>query len=209
MTHSISMSASCTQLWDTKNLVIHASLIQYPVPLRYGDIIRWKNITMIWEGHKNIHLSLFWLLFVFNVVHIISETVWWWRFLLLWSLFFFFYHYITSSSLCERDYKCKIIDHAKVRGFFLSSSSLLRREHKKLSGEEKSRGFFTSSLLSYYLLLKSPGCWYNHSLKLSQYCCHAAIQNIQSISKRSWQILFSNVYSITSCWITPFGPLLL
>ena len=53
---------------------IHALLIQYPVPLRYGDIIRWKNITMIWEGHKNIHLSLFWLLFVFNVVHIISET---------------------------------------------------------------------------------------------------------------------------------------
>ena len=165
MTYSHSMSASCTQLWDTKSLAIHALLIQYPVPLRYGDIIRWKNITMIWEGHKNIHLSLFWLLFVFNVVHIISDTVWWWRFLLLLVSFLLL---LPLLLLCVRDYKCKIIDHAKVRGFFFfSSSSLLRREHKKLSGEEKSRGFFTSSLLSYYLLLKSPGCWYNQSLKLS------------------------------------------
>ena len=165
MTYSISMSASCTQLWDTKNLAIHALLIQYPVPLRYGDIIRWKNITMIWEGHKNIHLSLFWLLFVFNVVHIISEIQ-------CGAEGFCFFGLFSSSStttllllLCVRETINVRLSTTQKSEASSSSSSLLRREHKKLSGEEKSRGFFTSSLLSYYLLLKSPGCWYNHSLK--------------------------------------------
>ena len=141
------MSASCTQLWDTKSLAIHALLILYPVPLRYGDIIRWKNITMIWEGHKNIHLSLFWLLFVFNVVHIISETVWWWRFLLLLVSFllllplhyFFFFVWETINVRLSTTQKSEA-----------SSSALLLcwEESTKSSREKRSLGASSPPLFS-------------------------------------------------------------